>query len=101
MRKTYVGLDKDLYGGLTSTGKVVLDAKVFELIPDTETCEGWDAGRMDGLLDKVNKEWDKYGCLVSQLPPVLRERHQLIYDAAIKNAGASGWSGEVEIGDDK
>ena len=99
-QKTYVGIDNDLNGGLTSTGKIVLDARVFELIPETQTCENWTASGMDALLDKVNKEWDKYGCMVSNLTPDLRERHQRIYDEVIKKANAAGWSGEVETGDE-
>ncbi|MEZ5449556.1 MAG: hypothetical protein R3E89_11400 [Thiolinea sp.] len=52
------------------------------------------------MLHKVNAEWDKYGCLVSNLPPELAERHQRIYEAAIIKARAAGWSGETETGDD-
>jgi len=52
------------------------------------------------LLDKVNKEWDKYGCLVSHLPPELRERHQRIHDKAIAEAKALGWCGEAETDDE-
>jgi L-rhamnose mutarotase len=98
--KVYIGIDNDLNGGLTSTGKIVLDARVFELIPETETCENWTATGMDALLDKVNKEWDKYGCLVSQLPAEIRERHDRIYNQVINKAKAAGWSGEVETDDE-
>jgi hypothetical protein len=56
---------------------------------------------MDVLLDKVNTEWDKYGCMVSQLPEPLRERHQRIYEEAVARAKAAGWSGEDETIDDK
>ncbi|HGG59796.1 MAG TPA: hypothetical protein ENK26_07765 [Gammaproteobacteria bacterium] len=93
---TYIGLDKDLNGGMTTIGKLVRDARVFGLIPETETCEGWNLARIDALLDRVNAEWDKYGCLVSRLPRELFERHQAIHGAALKKARASGWSGELE-----
>ena len=98
---TYVGIDNDVFGGMTTIGKIIRDAWVFELIPETETCEGWNQAGVDALLDKVNVEWDKYGCLVSQLPDALRERHQRIHDKAIASAKAAGWSGELETRDDK
>jgi len=86
---------------MTTIGKIIYDAWVFKLIPETETCKGWNQGQVNALLDKVNAEWDKYGCMVSQLPGALRERHQRIYDAAITRAKAAGWSGEQETIDDK
>jgi len=98
---TYVGVDNDVNGGMTTIGKIIRDAWVFELIPETETCEGWNQGQVDVLLDKVNAEWDKYGCMVSQLPGALRERHQRIHDAAFIKAKSAGWSGEDETIDDK
>ena len=98
---TYVGIDNDVNGAMTTIGKIIRDAWVFELIPETETCEGWNQGQVDVLLDRVNAEWDKYGCMVSQLPADLRARHQRIHDIAIANAKAAGWSGEHETIDDK
>ena len=98
---TYVGVDNDVNGGMTTIGKIIRDAWVFELISETETCKGWNQGQVDVLLDKVNTEWDKYGCMVSQLPGTLRERHQRIHGEAIARAKASGWSGEQETIDDK
>jgi len=86
---------------MTTIGKIIRDAWVFELIPETQTCEGWNQGQIDNLLDKVNAEWDKYGCMVSQLPEGLSERHRRIHDVAIANAKAAGWSGEHETIDDK
>ena len=98
---TYVGVQNDVNGAMTTIGKIVRDAWVFGLISETETCEGWNQGQVDSLLDKVNVEWDKYGCMVSQLPADLRERHQRIHDEAIATAKAAGWSGEQETLDDK
>jgi len=97
----YVGIDKDVQGGMTTIGKVIRDAWVFGILPETETCEGWNLGGIDALLDKVNTEWDKYGCLFSQLPDDLKERHQQIHSAAIEKARAAGWSGEIETDDEK
>ena len=98
--KTYVGINNEINGGMTTIGKVIRDAWVFEIIEETETCEGWNLSGIDALLQKVNAEWDKYGCMVSYLPPELRERHQCIHDAAIQDAKKSGWSGEHETDDE-
>ena len=93
---TYVGVDKDINGGMTTIGKIIRDAWVFGLLPESETCEGWNYAGIDSLLQKVNAEWDKYGCLVSYLPEDLRDRHQRIHDAALKKAKEAGWSGDHE-----
>ena len=98
---TYIGVDKDINGGMTTIGKLIRDAWVFGVIPETETCAGWNYAGIDALLDKVNVEWDKYGCLASGLPEALFERHQKFHGAAIEKAKAAGWTGEVETGDDK
>ncbi|MFZ0470056.1 MAG: hypothetical protein WAL92_14130 [Thiogranum sp.] len=98
--QTYIGLDQEIHGGMTAIGKLIRDAWVFGVIPETETCAGWDLARIDALLHKVNNEWDKYGCLVSHLPEDLRERHQRIHGEAIERARAAGWSGEIETNDE-
>ena len=98
--KTYVGLDNEVNGGMTTIGKIIRDAWVFGILPETETCVGWNLAGIDAVLQKVNAEWDKYGCMVSRLPPELRERHQRIHDAAIARAKASGWNGEAETDDE-
>jgi len=98
--QTYVGIDQEILGGMTSIGKLIRDAWVFGVIPETETCAGWNLGRIDALLHKVNDEWDKYGCLVSHLPAELRERHERIHGEAMERARAAGWSGEVETEDE-
>ena len=98
--RTYVGIDNEVEGGMTAIAKVIRDAWVFGIIEETETCEGWNFAGIDSLLDKVNKAWDKYGCLVSHLPPELREKHQRIHDKAIADAKAAGWSGEAETEDE-
>ncbi|MGB5398367.1 MAG: hypothetical protein WBN96_14565 [Gammaproteobacteria bacterium] len=96
----YVGVDKDFDGGMTNIGKIVRDAWVFGLIPETETCEGWNIAGINALLQKVNDEWDKYGCMVSHLPPELLKRHQEIHSAAVEKARAAGRTGEQETEDD-
>ncbi|MEZ5449557.1 MAG: hypothetical protein R3E89_11405 [Thiolinea sp.] len=32
----------DLNGGMTTIGKMIRDAWLFDLIPETETCENWN-----------------------------------------------------------
>ena len=91
----YIGIDNDIHGGMTEIGKIIRDAWVFELIPESETCAGWNAAGIDSLLDKVNREWDKYGCLVRNLPEPLKERHQRIYEQAIERAKAAGWDPDL------
>lgn len=98
--KTYVGIDEDIFGGMTTIGKIIRDAWVFGLLPETETCKGWNSQGVDALLDKVNAEWDKYGCLVSHLPEDLFERHQRIHGEAVKKAKELGWDGEYETNSD-
>ena len=97
---TYVGIDNEIEAGMTAIAKIIRDAWVFGVIEETETCEGWNFAGIDALLDKVNKEWEKHGCIVSHLPPELRERHQRIHDAAIAEAKSLGWSGEIETDDE-
>lgn len=96
----YVGINNDIHGGMTTIGKIVRDAWVFGLIPESETCEGWNIAGIDALLQKVNHEWDKYGCLVSRLPEDLRLRHKKIHDEWFAKARAAGWSGDSETNDE-
>lgn len=98
---TYVGINNEVNGGMTTIGKLIRDAWVFGVIPETETCEGWNYSGIDALLDKVNAEWDKYGCLVSHLPEELFERHQKIHGEALSKAREAGWQGEHETDDEK
>lgn len=98
---TYVGLNNEVDGGMTTIGKLIRDAWVFGILDESETCEGWNLAGIDALLDKVNNEWDKYGCLASQLPKNLFAEHQRIHNKAFEEAKAAGWSGEFETGDDR
>jgi hypothetical protein len=92
----YVGINNEINGGMTTIGKIIRDAWVFKIIPETETCEGWNMQGIDSLLQKVNEEWDKYGCLYSFLPEDLKQRHDKIHNEWIEKAKLSGWSGESE-----
>jgi len=89
-QKIYVGVNNDLHGGLTNMGRVVLDAWVFEILPETETCEGWTFARMNPLMQEVYAEWDKYGLMVSSLPLELAERHARIYGERMKQPKDAG-----------
>lgn len=93
----YIGINNEPNGAMTDTGKIIRDAWVFEIIPETETCEGWNLGGIDNLHHKVNEAWDKYGCLVSNLPEELLERHKRIHGEWVQKAKDAGWSGELEI----
>ena len=99
-KATYAGVDNDKHAGMTSLGKLIRDAKVFGILEDDETCKGWNAAGFDALLAKVNVEWDKVGCMVSQLPKDLFDRHQEIHGKALKEARAVGWTGEYETEED-
>ncbi|MDH5632304.1 MAG: hypothetical protein OEZ10_04835 [Gammaproteobacteria bacterium] len=96
----YIGIDEDLFAGMTTIGKMIRDAWVFGLIEETETCKGWNLAGINVLLDKVNAEWDKYGCLVSRLPAELFERHQRIHGEAVEKARELGWDGDYETHSD-
>lgn len=88
---TYAGIDKDQDGGLTHLGRMVRDAWVFGILPETETCAGWDSARMQGLYEKVFVAWEPYAHLPSRLPDALRERHSRFYAQAISDARGKGW----------
>ncbi|MBI5938269.1 MAG: hypothetical protein HY850_10520 [Betaproteobacteria bacterium] len=98
MDNKYVGFHQDKHG-ITQLGRIVLDGWLFGLIPGSEDCAGWDIGRMQGLMEQVQREWDKFGNLPSRLPPDLRQRHAELYDKATQEARAKGW--DPELGEDE
>jgi hypothetical protein len=91
--RTYVGLNND---GMSPTANIVLDAQVFGLLPESETCEGWNFDRLEALYDRVTEAWSPYGHLASRLPPELRERHTRLYEAAVRAARARGWDPGID-----
>jgi hypothetical protein len=97
--KLYEGIHKDPTGAMNPTGNIIRDAWVFGLIPETESCEGWRVEGIQALYDKVTTEWEKYGHLVSNLPPELAQRHRRIYQDAVNNAKAKGWKPELHDND--
>lgn len=95
--KRYVGIDNEINGGMTATAKIIRDAWIFDIIPETEKCEGWLAAGIEDLWRKVDAEWEKYGFLVSNLPEQTREKFMRIQTEAMEKAKAEGWSGEDEL----
>lgn len=98
MENTYPGLNNDKHG-LTQLGRIVLDGRLFGLIPEAEDCAGWSGGRMQELMERVQNEWDKYTNLPSRLPSELLKRHGELYERAIQAARAKGW--DPELGEDE
>jgi hypothetical protein len=98
--RRYVGIHNDLNGGMTALGGIIKDAWVFGLIPETETCEGWQLPQLQMLHDRVAAEWDKHGLLVSHLPPELQERHRRIHEEAIERAREAGWVPGLDVDSD-
>lgn len=95
--RIYEGIDKDPKGAMNPTGNIIRDAWLFGLIPESETCAGWTQQRVEALYDQVSEQWEKYGHLVSQLPPELAARHREIYDTAIQRARALGWDPDAML----
>lgn len=98
--RRYVGIHKDINGGMTDTGKIIRDAWAFGLIPETETCEGWMVQGIESLWQRVSAEWEKYGFQVGNLPPDLRENYLRIQNEAIEKAKSAGWDADRDLEDD-
>lgn len=98
--KKYVGIHNDVKGGMTDTGKIIRDAWVFGIIPESETCEGWLSQGIEDLWMKVNQEWEKYGFRVSNLPDELREKFTRIHEEALQHARKAGWDPHKDLDDD-
>lgn len=96
IQQFYVGIDKDAKGGLTHLGRIVRDAWIFGILPESETCEGWDSAQMQNLYEKVYAAWEPYAHLPSKLPENLREKHEQYYAQAIEAARNSGWNPELD-----
>lgn len=97
-QKHYVGIYQDENGGLTHLGRMVRDAWVFDILPESETCAGWDGSKMQNLYEQVHEAWEPYAHLPSKLPADLQQRHTKIYAEAIEYAKSKGW--DAELGED-
>jgi hypothetical protein len=82
-------------------GKMIRDAWVFDILPETEDCGGWTAQQLDNLYEQVAKAWQPYGHLPSQLPADLREKHARIFQQALEFARSKGWDADDALKDDK
>ena len=98
--RRYEGIDKDPNGAMNPKGNIIRDAWVFGLIPETETCEGWNTRGIEDLYEKVTQAWEPYAHLPSMLPPELKERHQRIYSAAVDHARSLGWDPDKALEDE-
>ena len=92
----YAGIDQDKDNGLTHLGRIVRDAWIFGILPETETCAGWDHSQMQVLYEKVYAAWEPYAHLPSRLPEELQKRHAQIYNQAIVMAKDKGWDPELK-----
>ena len=45
---------KDINGGITMIGKIIRDTWVFGILPEGETCDSWEIGRIDDINHQVN-----------------------------------------------
>jgi hypothetical protein len=93
--KIYPGIDEDKYGGMTDVGRIIRDAWLFDLIPESERCVNWSFDQIQNLYDRVSKAWEPYGHLVSSLPPELLEKHARINGEAVRIARESGWDPDL------
>ena len=94
----YVGIDNEINAGMTDTAKIIRDAWAFGFIPETETCEGWNAAGIEDLWRKNQDAWDQCGFRVGGMSDEVRERYLRIQKEAVKQAHAAGW--DPELGED-
>ena len=92
----YSGIYQDEHGGMTHLGRIVMDAWVFGLIPESESCAGWDAAQMQILHESVFSAWEPHGHLPSRLPAALRDKHAAIYQDAVARAKQHQWDAELD-----
>ncbi len=92
----YIGIEQDKHNGLTHLGRIVRDAWVFGILPETETCAGWDHAQMQNLYEKVHAAWEPFAHLPSRLPEELQIKHAKIYSQAISTAKEKGWDPELK-----
>ncbi len=100
MNQAYPGIDQDERNGITDTGRIIRDAWLFGLIPETETCKGWMPGQIERLWERVQAEWAKYDYRVTALPEALRLRHEQLHRQALERALAAGWDPQQALAED-
>ncbi|HNP51512.1 MAG TPA: hypothetical protein PKJ85_06915 [Nitrosomonas nitrosa] len=95
----YVGVHEDKNGGLTHLGRIVIDAWVFDILSESETCAGWNHSQMQNLYEKVYAAWELYAHLPSRLPDDLQQRHAYLYAQMIDIAKRKGWNADLDEDD--
>jgi len=93
----YIGIHNDRYGGMTDIGRIIRDAWAFGLIPESETCAGWQAAGIEGLWEKVQETWERYGFSVRNFPDELSRRYLRIQEEAVARAKALGWNPDLDL----
>lgn len=93
--QVYAGVDLDTDGGLTPLGRIVIDAWVFGVLPESEKCTGWSMSQMQNLYEEVYAAWEPFAHLPSHLPSELRQRHTLLYSQRITIAKNNGWDTDL------
>jgi len=84
---------------MTDTGRIIREAWAFGLIPETETCAGWNAQAIEKLWGDTLAEWAKYNHQVRQLPDDIRERYLRIQKQAFERARKAGWDASLKDDD--
>jgi hypothetical protein len=92
----YPGINNDLFGGMTDVGAIIRDAWALDVLPETETCEGWGVGQIQILYEQVCKAWEPYQHMPFLLPPEIKEKYIRIQDAASRRARELGWEPPME-----
>jgi len=100
MEVPYPGIDQDTDGGMTDRGRILRDAWVFGLVPETETGAGWRRTQFETLWVKVEDAWRQYDFRVANLPDDVRARFDRIQTEAVARARAAGWDPDEGLDDD-
>ena len=92
----YAGIYDDESGGLSPTGRIIMDAWVFEIIPVSETCEGWNSSQVEELSRKVAAAWQQYDSSPRNLPDDMRMRHAMMYQQAKMRGERVVWDPNID-----
>lgn len=99
-KKIYEGIDNDPSNGMSDTGRIIRDAWAFGLLPETETCKGWNDQRISALWEQTQEEWRKYDYKVGGLPEDILERYMRIQKSWIERAKEKGWDPSIDPNDE-
>ena len=79
--KQSVEMHNDPSASEIDRGRVIRDAWVFGIVPESESCDGWTIQALVQLEHKVNEVWKKYDFKAANLPPHIRTHFDRIYGA--------------------